>query len=509
MSIQKFQERTPMTRLRARTLIGWGLVPLLSVVSLLASDDARLADAVKSQHTETVRALLKQRADVNGTQPDGTTALHWAAHWNDLEIADQLMRAGANVNALTDLGVTPLYLAAEIGSAGMTEKLLAAGANPSLAASTGVSPLMLAARSGAVGAVRALLIRQADVNAREHTNGQTALMWAAAQGHPEVIRLLAERGVDLHARSLVIPRIVNMGGTGDGNAIPAELIETIQTGGNSAMLFAARRGDIEVAKVLLEFGANVNDTAADGNSALVVAAHSGHGEFAAFLLEKGANPNAEGAGYNVLHAAVLRGDLDVVKAGLAHGANPNAPFTKGTPVRRSAADFFLPAPLVGGTPLLLAAKYASVDMIRALTARGADLQLATKAGMTPLMAASNSDRRRQAVLGGFIQGTRRKPGEIYPASESEGVEAVRVLLELGADANAVDGEGNTALHVAVSGQSLPIIKLLADKGARLDVKNKKGLTPLALASAGGRRGAAAGGKPSPVAELLRSLGAKE
>jgi ankyrin repeat protein len=274
------------------------------------------------------------------------------------------------------------------------------------------------------------------------------------------------------------------------------------------MLFAARRGDIEVAKVLLEFGANVNDTAADGNSALVVAAHSGHGEFAAFLLEKGANPNAEGAGYNVLHAAVLRGDLDVVKAGLAHGANPNAPFTKGTPVRRSAADFFLPAPLVGGTPLLLAAKYASVDMIRALTARGADLQLATRAGMTPLMAASNSDRRRQAVLG-LERVLRRRPGEIYPADESEGVEAVRVLLELGADVSAVDGEGNTALHVAVSGQSLPIIKLLADKGARLDAKNKKGLTPLALASAGGRRGAAAGGKPSPAAELLRSLGAKE
>jgi len=489
-------------RVTFRHLIGCAMAYGLSAVSLGAISDLRLVDAVKSQDKDAVRTLLKQRVDVNAPQADGATALHWAAHWNDLETADLLISAGANVNAETDLGATPLYLACEIGSPAMAGKLLAAKANPNVAAATGVSPLMLAARAGSAGTVQALLAHGANVNAKEHTNEQTALMWAVAQGHPDVARMLAENGADIHARSRVGSRLVNMGSPADGGDIPAELKQTLKIGGSTALLFAARHGDVESATVLLSAGANVNDAGADGNSALVVAAHSGHGAFAAFLLDKGADANARGAGYTVLHAAVLRGNLELVKASLAHGANPNIPLANGTPVRRSSADFFLPASLVGATPLLLAAQYASVDMMRALVANGADPRLAAKDGTTPLIAAATSDRRRQGVLSANRQA-------IAPADESQGLEAVKMLLDLGAATDSTNSAGDTALHVAASGQLATIVQLLAEKGAKLEVKNKRGQTPLALASAPSRRGGARAGSQLNTGELLRKLGAKE
>jgi ankyrin repeat protein len=491
-----------------RSLIGGLILGQLAIVSLSATDDLGLANAVKNQDKDAARLALKRHVDVNAPLGDGSTALHWAAHWNDLEMADLLVAAGANANAETDLGVTPVYLASEIGSAAMTEKLLAAGANPNRAASTGVSPLMLAARAGSVGAVQALLAHGADMNAKERSREQTALMWAVAQGHPDVVRVLGERSVDVHARSLSSPMLVNKGGPeGGSNAEEVQraaqgLRAWTQTGGNTALLFAARNGDIECARLLLGFGANVNDVGADHNSALVVAAHSGNGAFAAFLLDSGANPNADGAGYTVLHAAVLRGDLDLVKAALLHDANPNAQTTSGTPVKRQSADFFLPAALVGATPLLLAAKYASTDIISVLLDAGADLRLTAKDGTTPLMAAANADHRRQAA---FIYA---RPEDLRDvADETQGREAVRMLLDAGADINATSQAGNTALHVAASGRSNTIIELLAQQGAKLDLKNQLGQTPLALAS--GRRRGADASQPNLTVDLLRKLGAKE
>ena len=286
---------------------------------------------------------------------------------------------------------------------------------------------------------------------------------------------------------------------GDGDTT---FVEWIEVGGSTALLFAARHGDLESARILLDFGANVNDTAADGNSALVLAAHSGHGVFATFLLESGANPNADGAGYTVLHAAVLRGDLDLLKTSLAHGANPNLRLETGTPFRRSGPDYFFPASLVGATPFLLAANYGSVDMMRALTHAGADRRTTTTDGTTPLMSAADADRRRQAVL------TYARPQDVVVAGESEGLEAVALLLELGADVNDVSQAGNTALHLAASGQSSRIVQLLAEHGARLDVENERGQTPLTLA-VGRRREAAAGSEGNTTADLLRKLGAKD
>ena len=488
-----------MKCVRAKTLVGWGVVSLVSVAGGIANSDLRLVDAVKNQDKDAARALLKLQVDVNVAHGDGATALHWAAHWDDLETADELITAGANVNAETDLGVTPLYLASEIGSAAMAKKLLAGGADPNAGAEKEVSPLMLTARAGAVDAARLLLSHGANVNTRQHSSGQTALMWAVAQGHPEVVRLVAEYGADIHARSHASRRLVNKGGVGDG---VTTFVEWIEVGGSTALLFGARHGDIECARTLLDHGANVNDTAADGNSALVVAAHSGHGAFAALLLARGANPNADGAGYTVLHAAVLRGDLELVKASLAHGANPNMQLANGTPFRRSGPDYFFPASLVGSTPFLLAAKYASVDIMRALVDAGADRQLATRDGTTALMKAADSDRRRQAVL------TYARSQDVVVAGEVEGLEAVNLLLDLGADVNAVNEAGNTALHIAVSGQSNRIVHLLAERGAKLDVENTFGQTPLALAS-GRRRGDGAGSAGDTTADLLRQLGAKE
>jgi ankyrin repeat protein len=214
---------------------------------------------------------VKQHFDVNARQPDGATALHWAAHWDDLEAADLLIHAGANVNAANDLAVTPLALSCENGNTAMVDKLLQAGAYPNAAVETGETALMTASRGGSLGAVEALLTRGADVNAKEPSRGQTALMWAVAQQHPAIVRALIEHGADIHARSHVRHVYVNRGGRSNGE---------IEQGGFTPLLFAARQGDINSAELLLAAGANVNETAPDGTSALVVAAHSGHGRFA-------------------------------------------------------------------------------------------------------------------------------------------------------------------------------------------------------------------------------------
>jgi uncharacterized protein len=451
--------------------------------------------------------LLKKGADVNVAQADGSTALHWAAHWNDLETADLLIGAGANLNPQTDLGVTPLYLASEVANGEIVKRLLAAGANPNIAAATGVSPLMLASRSGDIAAVRLLLSHKANPNAKENSSGQTALMWAAAGGHPDVVLALAERGADVHARSITGKKYINRGGP-EGGSDAEEVAWAaigmrawVAMGGNSALMFAARNGSIECAKALLTIGADVNDVAADRNSALVVAAHSGHARLAEFLLDRGADPNASGAGYTVLHAAALIGDASLMRKSLAKGANPNARYTTGTEARRAGPDYYLPHSLIGATPYVLAAKFASIEMMRDLAASGADVRAASANGTTALMAAASNDHRRQL---GYRFGER----PTAEALEQESFEPVKVALELGADVNAATEDGDTALHVATLAQFNSIIQLLVENGADVGAKNKSGQTPLMLASRR-PRGAPVGASVNRTADLLRKLGAKE
>jgi ankyrin repeat protein len=485
------------------------MVTLVSLASLGATSDARLVEAVKDQNSEAVRALLKQHADVNAAQGDGATALHWAAYRDDSETADLLIRAGANVNAANDLGVTPLFLACANGNAVIVANLLKAGADPNASSSTGVSPLMVAARTGRADAVKALLAHGANVNAKEASRGQTALMWAVAQRHADVVGVLIEHGADVTVRTRVSRVFVNRGGP-NGTIADAPYVGEVEKGGSTPLLFAARQGDLESARLLLAAGAGVNEKSPDGYSVMLLASHSGHGALASFLLEKGADPNAADAGFTTLHTAVLTGDLDLVKALLGHGANPNARLTKATPIRRLGEDLALPAPLVGATPFFLAAKFADVPMMRLLVAAGADPLLPAKDGTTPLMAAagvgwSGATNRRG------IDVTANKSAASDPhEDEIQTLETVKVAVDLGADVNATNQAGETAVFGAVSKGLEPVVRFLAERNARLDVKNKRGQTLLALTTP---RATGTSGTPASMLEataaLLRELGVKE
>ena len=464
--------------------------------------DLRLVEAVRSKDVNAVRALLKSGIDVNAPQGDGATALHWAVHYDDLATADLLLRAGARTNAANDLGVTPLYLACTNRNATMVEKLLAAGAGPNARLFNGETVLMNCARTGNALSVKALIAAGARVNATEPEHDQSALMWAAAEKHPDVVRLLIDAEADIRARSRTYPETVTSEVT--QRAGREELNYTVLRGGSTPLLFAARSGDAESLRLLIAAGADVNDTLPNGMSALVLAAHSGQGAVAGALLEKGADPDAAGIGYSALHAAVLRGDVNLVTDLLRHNANPNAQITKGTPLRRNSQDYNLPATLIGATPYWLAAKFLEPEIMRALIAGGADAETPITDGTTPLMAAAGlkegngrtapeQDRRGLSLVDG---------GKL--PDEARIAETVRAALAQAVDVNATNRNGDTALHAAALLGYDPVVKLLAEKGANLSVKNNRGVTP--LSSLAGRGETVV--HPA-TADLLRKLGAVE
>jgi uncharacterized protein len=493
------------------------LAVVASSLCLAAPSDLRLIHAVKSQDVESVRVLLKQHVDVNAAQGDGTTALHWAADLDNLTIADLLIRAGARANAANDLGATPLYLACRNRSVSMVDRLLAAGADANAKLLNGETVLMTCARTGEPKTVKALLVHGADAKAKEPQHDQTALMWAAAQSHPEAVAMLIEFGADVRARSRIYSQTVV--GEQTQRAGREELNYTVQRGGSTPLLFAARNGDAESARLLLAAGADANDSLPDGTSALVLAAHSGQGNVAIALLEKGADPNAMGSGYTAMHAAVLRSDLKLVKALLAHGADPNIRMTKGTPVRRDTTDFNLLAPLIGSTPYLLAARFLEPEIMQALVAGGADPKITMPNGATPLMLAVGmgtgfEESRRGINVIDF--------GKVEP--ESQVLEGVKTAFNLSGDINAANQAGDTALHAAASWGHETVVQFLVDHGAQINAKNKSGLTPLAALLAPPKKkyqlavaasgGDSAGEDPAQAARLrtaalLRKLGAAE
>jgi ankyrin repeat protein len=498
--------------MQLNTWLGSGLAALASVVALAAAGDARLIDAIKSNNVETVRALLTQKVDVNAALADGSTALHWAVHRDDLATVDLLIRAGARVKVANDLGATPLHLACENRNGPMVERLLQAGGDPHAALERGATVLMECARSGELAPVKALLAHGANVNAKEPLHDQTALMWAAAQQHPQVVEALIQAGADIKARSRAYSQTVV--GESTQRAGREELNYVTWRGGSSPLLFAARSGDVTSVKLLLAAGADVNDALPDGTSALIVAAHSGHGKVASLLLDKGADPNNADIGYAALHAAVLRSDLDLVNTLLAHGANPDVRLTKGTPIRRETTDYNLPRTLIGATPYWLAAKLLEPDIMKVLAAAGADTKAQLPDATTALMAAAGVGATAGGG-GGAGQGSDRRGVNLIDGGrfepEARVLETVIAVISQAADVNATNESGETALHGAAS-QLLPaVVQLLADKGAQLNAKNKKGQTPLAMLSKDSNPTTA----PNVIAakkatvEMLRKLGATD
>jgi ankyrin repeat protein len=466
--------------------LGAGGLALVVLVTLARGADAPLADAAEKADRASVRALIARGVDLNAAQSDGMTALLWAAHLDDLEMAGLLVHAGASVKAANRYGVTPLSLACTNGNEAMVRLLLDAGADPNAKVRGDETALMTAARTGKLGPVRALLDRGADANARER-HGQTALMWAAAEGHALVVEALLRAGADFRT------------------PLPS---------GFTPLLFAVREGRIDVVRVLLKAGADVNEAMpirrpaprgpARGTTPLVLAVENGHFELAVALLEAGADPNDQRSGFTPLHTLTWvrkpnRGDdesgdpaptgsgsltsLQFVEALVRHGADVNARLTRGASGRGVLRR-------AGATPFLLAAMTADVPLMRALVKLGADPRLPNADHCTPLMAA--------AGVGCLA------PGE-EAGTEDEAVEAVKLALELGNDVNAVDDNGETAMHGAAY-KSLPrVVQLLAEKGARAQVwdrKNRYGWTPLLIAE-GHRPG---NFKPSPeTAAALRRV----
>jgi ankyrin repeat protein len=504
-----------MPQRTTRRRSGWLILPA-AVLSLAAgAADHRLADAVERRDTRTIDALLARKTEVNAPQPDGASPLHWAAHYDDLALVRRLIAAGANANAANDHGVTPLALACENGNAAITAALLSAGARPNDRAASGETPLMIAVRSGAYDVVDALLARGADVNAAELSHQQTALMWAVARGHDRIVERLIAAGADVHARSRVRRRTVQLNTRyGDQNTVRG--VTEMDLGGFTPLLFAARSGTVASAAHLLGAGANANDKAPGGMSALVVAAHSGNGAVAAYLAEHGADVNVADAGYTALHAAILRGDLPLVQVLVARGADPNAVLAKGTPSRYYSKDYAFNENLVGASPLWLAARFGEPEMMRALVAGGADPRWTMKDGATTLMSAIVPTRG----LGTFRAGDRREryqgPADVAAKGDGEDEEitlrTAAAALDLGADVNAVTTEGDTALHLAASLALNKVVQLLVDRGARLDVMNKRELTPLGMATSNQPRGplgvfGLSADERKPTADLLRRLGA--
>jgi ankyrin repeat protein len=418
------------------------------VVSLGAADSgpAPLITAAKSGDKAALRSLLQKKVDVNAAEPAGSTALHWASHRDDIESADLLLRAGAKVNVVTDLGVTPLWLAGENGSAAMVRRLLEAGANPNLALLSGETSLMVAARSGSAESVERLIAKGANMNARG-ARGQTALMWAVSQQHPEVVRALIANHADLNLKSDVWTDVMAVPPHG---YLPYN--KAVPHGGETAMMFAARVGDLPSAKFLVAAGANVNDADAWGVSATTLAAHSGFTDFVLFLLDKGADPNAAPNGFTALHEAIMRRDEKMVAALLDHHADANFPLKTWTPNRRSSDDFNFDPSLVGASPLWLASKFAEPNIMRMLMKKGgADPLFVFHASWVAEQGFGQAERSETTttLLAATGAGT-GKPWVDAPRAEKEAMtlEAVKLLVEQGVDVNALSNTGRSALDGA-------------------------------------------------------------
>lgn len=439
-------------------------------ISVAGAERPPLIEAARNADRVAVRALLQKKVDVNATEGDGTTALLWASYKDDVEIADLLIRAGANVNTANDLGATPLWAASQNGSPAMVRRLLQAGAEPNAALVSGELPLMVASRAGNTDVVEQLLAKGANVNTRT-SRSQTALMWAVAQKHSPVVRVLLAHGADVDARSDVWSEMMAV----PPHGVP-EYNREIPHGGDTALMFAARVGDLDSAKLLLAAGADVNDADAWGVSALVLAAHSGFGELVDYLLENGADPNAAAAGFSALHIAIIRRDEKMAAALLSRGASANTPLGTWTPTRRSSRDWNFAPELVGATPFWLAARFAEPAVMRLLVKHGADPLFVHRVNYT---ADALITERRSLATTTLMAATGMGGGTawVQPSRaerEAPMLEAVKLAVELGVDVNAVNTDGRTALDAAQALKYQSVVAFLVERGAKPGASKSEG-----------------------------------
>jgi len=463
-----------------------------------AGVDLSLVDAVKRGQRAAAVTLLTRGVDVNSREDDGTTALHWAVRANDADLVAALLKKGADASAVNRYGVMPLWLAAINGSAPILEMLLDAGADPRSALPEGESVLMTAARTGGIDAVKVLISRGGDIDAREQTYGQTALMWAAAENHADAVRVLVAAGAKLNLQSEIFDP-------------PARWsLSSPVKGGFTALMFAARQGALDSVRVLVAAGADLNLAEPDGITPLLLATINGHYDVGAFLAESGADVNrTDQAGVSPLYQAVDMHTLEfaanrpaprwpnrvdsvgLVKVLLEHGAEPDVSLKRGRPARKGDQIFGDPFLVEGATPFFLAAKRGDVPVMRLLLEHGADPHRAP--------ARQNANALMVAAGVGWRELSSNTP-------ERHALEAVKLLWGLGGyDINAASIAGQTALHGAAARGATSIIQFLVDQGARLDLEDISGRTPLDE-TAGVLDGAGHPPRPEAAALLKKLMG---
>ena len=446
-----------------------------SVAEAAARRGVPLIDAVRAGDIDAVRVIVaEQSTDVNGTEADGATALHWAVHRDDQALVTLLIGAGADVTATNRYGVQPIALAAENGNAAILEALLDGGADANASLPGGETVLMTAARNGDAEAVRLLLVRGADPDARDEFRGQTALMWAAARNNAAAVHALAELGADVHARTE----------TGGRPPSGSSMFYASHPTGFTALMFAARGGYLDALRVLVEAGADVNETLSDGQSALVVALANANWELADWMLDRGADPNLAEAGWNAIHQLLRTrrmntgfgfpgpiptgnvDSIDVLKKMIALGGDISARMTVNgmKDGQRNRLN------RLGATPFFLAAKVTDTEAMRVLIDAGADTVTPNADGTTPLMVAAGLAIWNPGEDGGSLKG-----------QEEEVLEAVRICVEHGGDVDAVNYRGETALHGAAFRGVNSVVDYLVEQGADLDARTADGWSALAIA----------------------------
>ncbi len=449
------------------------------VPTLIVAVGVALAPAASAQHADTdlvarvkqgdvagAKHLLQKGVNVNQPASDGATALHWAVHRGDVAAVRLLLQAGAKPNVANVYGVTPLSLACLNADAPVAEALLDAGADVNGGRPPAVQPLMTAARTGNVAIVGALLTRGARVDAQEPLKGQTALMWAAAEGHGAVVEALIKAGARIDLRS---------------------------TGGFTALLFAARSGSIDAGRALLAAGAPINETTPKRETPLLIAAASGHDQMVKFLLAQGADPNlADEGGFSPLHASIWghRDSLEMAKALIAGGADIKAKLLKPAPaLPLYGLGFAGGGSMVGATPFALAAANANLPVMRMLVEAGADPLAPSNDGTTPFLLAAGH---------GWVVGN-------SPVTLPMGLDAVKQLAEWGGDVNTTNAGGVTPLHVAANNGADDIVQFLIDRGANVNAKDRRGRSAIQIARAANIGGAVQ--EFTTVVEKLKRAGA--